>query len=43
MFDSTSFQQSPKVTSSIKTKKELLSFYHYSKIVKLKETNQKPN
>lgn len=40
MFDSTASLKSPK--SLKQPKVELSSFYHYSKIVKLKELSQKP-
>ncbi|CAD8052029.1 unnamed protein product [Paramecium sonneborni] len=43
MLDSTSNHKSPQFQKSIKSKQELQSFYHYTKIMKLKELNEKPS
>ncbi|CAK55786.1 unnamed protein product (macronuclear) [Paramecium tetraurelia] len=46
MLDSTTSQKSPQLQKSIKSKQELQSFYHYSKIMRLKEVKevtQKPS
>ncbi|CAD8048647.1 unnamed protein product [Paramecium sonneborni] len=43
MLDSTTNLKSPQFQKSIKSKQELQSFYHYSKIMKLKELTQKPS